>query len=115
MTTHFIPTNARPADKGHFESPVLLTYRDRPSRYKVGGWDKTGEGRIEHGGPKVAGPHVFTYEATYVDHADSKREYDSLVAKGLVKTVQPGDLLVIAGTRYVVSDGQWLALVAVAD
>lgn len=96
-------------DKGHFESPAIIMYLGgrTPVQYEIGGWDATGEGRKVHGGPMVAGPHLFTYEATLCIDADfrSAREFAALDAKGLIIRVTGGETLEIAGIKYHVDGG----------
>lgn len=97
-------------DKGHFESTAVIVYMGGRwlQQYKVGGWDETGEGRIVCGGPKVAGPHVFSFETTLCidDDGRSGREFAALDAKGLIVRVQGGETLEIAGTKYHVERGR---------
>lgn len=121
MTSITIPTNAvryaAASQVGHFESPAIITYAGSPKQYKIGGWDASGQGRLGYSDEKIAGPQVFVFGATVTVDANGHgaREYAAMQAKGLIVNVKGGEVLEIAGTKYMVEPGKrYLSLTAVA-
>jgi len=113
MATHCIPTYDHPTDPGHFRGGVNDHNRvilripgasraGGPGGWTIGGWTRDGEGRIEHGGPMVRGPHAYAFGLSSVcdNHGGTKTEHGRAEAVGLLVDCAEGDVLKIAGTTY---------------
>lgn len=100
----------------HFKSNAIFIVKGARSNYGPGGfgvsgWGADGEGRIVHGGPKVAGPHASFFGRCGVIASDSRHstgaEHAAAREAGRFFSVAPGDEIVLAGTTYRVSlDGR---------
>lgn len=111
-TTHQIPTTPSRYDyeAGHFRSEAIILIETAsklggPGGWFVGGWDATGEGRIEHGGPKVQGPYAFIGGRCCVidNHGGTGAEHQRADGKGMLFRVADGDTLVMAGLEFAVA------------
>jgi len=113
MNAKTIPVLPCPyGDKGHFVTRTKLVYRGR--QYDVGGWDATGTGRKVFGAGLEQGPHAFATESAVCIDVDYRagRETAALAAAGRLVVVETGDVIELAGTRYMVQPGCWLVPVA---
>ena len=92
-STHRIPT-APTADQreGHFNAYADIAFAGGRRHY-FAGWTADGAGRLEHGGPMVAGPHAFAGPAARVIARVR-------VAERPLVQVEPGDLLVTDHGTY---------------
>jgi hypothetical protein len=79
---------------GHFSALADIALPNGRRHY-LGGWDATGKGRIEHGGPYVPGPHAYAGPQPRVLAANRQPD------RPLV-TVNDGDVIEIADCRFTV-------------
>lgn len=109
---HTIPTmpSRYSYDKGHFASEATLlvegaTPGGGPGGWMVGGWDQTGEGRVEFQGPMVPGPYAFiTGRAGVIDcNGGTGRLHREAEAQNLMFRVKAGDTVVLAGIEFTLS------------
>lgn len=111
-TTHTIPTTPSRYDyeKGHFRSDATVLVEGAcsaggPGGWLVGGWDATGEGRVEFQGPMVKGPYAFiTGRAGVIDcNGGTGRLHREAEDNGLMFKAKEGDTLVMAGIEFAVA------------
>ena len=104
---YIIKTKMRIKEPGFFGADVIITVKgvDRsfgPGGFSVGGWDETAEARIETGGPKVKGPHVYIYGLCSVidNHGGTAAIHDKARDEGKFFSVEAGDNLEIHGMVF---------------
>ena len=107
MKTITIPTVASDYGPGHFKSEHQLeidtvVYRGTQltAKFGLGGWTKDGEGRLVTGGPMVKGPYAYAYNLGSCLSGD--KSYYEQEAKIPTHHVEEDDLVVMAGTTYIV-------------
>jgi hypothetical protein len=106
MTTHNVPTIPSPYtyQVGHFKSDatVIIEGSNNPAGWGAGGWDATGEGRLEFCGPLVKGPCAFLYGLCSVidNRGGTGRLHREAEEAGLMFRAKDGDTFVMEGTEY---------------
>lgn len=77
--------------------------------YLIGGWEAGNAHRVECGGPLVEGPHAWMSKRGVAITAHKQERKEKV-------RVTFGDVLIIKGTRYVVTDGgRWKGTLLVPE
>ncbi len=111
-TTHLIPTVAERPDscsfyQGHFKSTARVLIEGSCNRpgFGIGGWDKTGEGRLICQGPMVVGPHAYAFQHAGIicQGGGTGAELRKAEEEGRLFRCKAGDTLVIDDTPFLLT------------
>jgi hypothetical protein len=98
-------------ESGHFTSEMVATVVRKDgtwARFGLGGWTAAAKGRLETGGPMVAGPYAYGFGlASCIDnHGGTAAERQRKLAAGTEFDVAEGDILefdCMPGERFAVA------------